>query len=154
MAVALPAGYDWQLGHPCDRTQLLDYLQASVRESLGSASPLGHLSSTLDRFLSRETPIWWVVTARDRQIVGGLWAGRSQEQRRGDRQTHVFLVYVEPSHRRRGLATALLMQAEEWARAQGDRGLSLQVYADNPGAIALYQRAGFSVESLNLSKPL
>lgn len=154
MAVVLPAGYDWQLGHPRDRTQLLNYLEASLRESLGPASPLAHLGATVDRFLSLETPIWWVVTARDRQIVAGLWAGRSQEQRRGDRQTHVFLVYVEPAHRRRGLATALLAQAEQWARAQGDGGLSLQVYADNAGAIALYQRAGFSVESLNLSKPL
>lgn len=153
MAVALPAGYEWQRGQPRDRAQLLRYLQAGYSEGTASLPP-SHLARTLDRFLSEETPIWWIVTVRDRQIVAGLWLGQSQDQRTGDRQTYIFLVYVEPEHRRRGLATALLAQAEDWAESQGDRSLSLQVYADNPGAIALYQRAGFCVESLSLSKPL
>lgn len=153
MAVALPAGYEWQRGHPRDRAQLLHYLQASYSEGADGVSDC-HLAQTLDRFLSSATPIWWIVSTIDRQIIAGLWAGRSQEQRRGDRQTHIFLVYVEPAHRRRGLATALLAEAECWAQAQGDRGLSLQVYADNPAAIALYKRSGFTVESLGLSKRL
>lgn len=153
MAVALPAGYEWQRGDRRDRAQLLRYLQAGYSEGTG-ATPPSHLPQTLDRFLSPETPIWWIVTASDRQIVAGLWLGQSQDQRTGDRQTYIFLVYVEPAHRRRGLATALLAQAESWAQSQGDRSLSLQVYADNPGAIALYERSGFAVESLGLRKRL
>lgn len=153
MAIALPEGYAWQRGQPRDRAQLLRYLQAGYSEGTNSPPPR-HLQQTLDRFLSPETPIWWIVTARDRQIIAGLWLGQSQDQRSGDRQTYIFLIYVEPEHRRRGLATALLAQAEDWAQSQGDRSLSLQVYADNPGAIALYQGTGFSVDSLSLRKSL
>jgi GNAT superfamily N-acetyltransferase len=52
-------------------------------------------------------------------------------------------VLVRDGHRRRGVATALLAHAEEYARACGARTLRLGVLARNAGAAALYEREGY-----------
>jgi ribosomal protein S18 acetylase RimI-like enzyme len=53
---------------------------------------------------------------------------------------------VHPSHRRRGLGTALLRELIAWASHNGARHFSLEVRASNDGAIALYQRFGLRPE--------
>jgi RimJ/RimL family protein N-acetyltransferase len=53
---------------------------------------------------------------------------------------------VAASHRRRGIGTALLEQAVEWARGAGVRKLELHVFPHNEAAIALYERFGFRQE--------
>jgi ribosomal protein S18 acetylase RimI-like enzyme len=63
-------------------------------------------------------------------------------------------LYVSPEHRRRGIATALLAIAQSWAEARGDRQIGLQVFANNPAAIALYEKMGYQTHSLWLTKPL
>lgn len=54
-------------------------------------------------------------------------------------------LWVEPAHRRRGLATTLTTELARQARARGIRSLWLQVEADNAAALALYERLGFAV---------
>jgi ribosomal-protein-alanine N-acetyltransferase len=49
---------------------------------------------------------------------------------------------VRPTHRRRGVATALLEAALALA-APTAQAMLLEVAADNPGALALYAQAGF-----------
>lgn len=46
-------------------------------------------------------------------------------------------------HRRRGVATAMLAEAERIARRDGLRALALDTWQDNRGARALYVRQGF-----------
>ncbi len=53
-------------------------------------------------------------------------------------------VAVEPAWRRRGLATALLLQALRWGAAQGARGAILSVLGTNVPARALYAKLGFA----------
>jgi RimJ/RimL family protein N-acetyltransferase len=53
---------------------------------------------------------------------------------------------VERSWRGRGVGTALVQAAAEWARGQGLHKLSLEVFANNAAAIALYRRCGFAEE--------
>jgi len=48
--------------------------------------------------------------------------------------------------RGRGVGSALLAAAIEWAREQGLHKLSLGVFAHNAGAIALYRKHGFVEE--------
>lgn len=50
---------------------------------------------------------------------------------------------VRPDRRRDGQATALLARAVQQAGADGAVRMLLEVAADNPGALALYARAGF-----------
>jgi ribosomal protein S18 acetylase RimI-like enzyme len=52
-------------------------------------------------------------------------------------------VAVAGSHRRRGIASALLAAAQAQRRASGSGGLCLTVREHNGPAIALYRKAGF-----------
>ena len=56
---------------------------------------------------------------------------------------HVMNVAVEPSYRRRGIATALLDRLFELTADDGRRGYTLEVRVSNTHAIALYERLGF-----------
>ena len=56
---------------------------------------------------------------------------------------HVMNVAVEPSHRRRGIATALLDRLFELTADDGRRGYTLEVRVSNTHAIQLYERLGF-----------
>jgi ribosomal-protein-alanine N-acetyltransferase len=57
---------------------------------------------------------------------------------------HVMNVAVEPDHRRRGLAQALLETLFERTGADGTRGCTLEVRVSNAEAIRLYERLGFA----------
>jgi RimJ/RimL family protein N-acetyltransferase len=53
---------------------------------------------------------------------------------------------VARAWRGRGVGTALVAAAIEWARAEGLHKLSLSVFAHNAAAIALYRKSGFVEE--------
>ncbi len=86
------------------------------------------------------------------QPIAGLWLGNAVDQITGDRHGHIFMLYVEPAHRRRGIATALMTQAQQWGQERGDRSLALQVFNHNQGALALYQKFGFTPHALLMQK--
>jgi ribosomal-protein-alanine N-acetyltransferase len=66
---------------------------------------------------------------------------------RYDRVWHLMNIAVDPAHRRRGLATALLR--ELLARVGGDAAqVTLEVRRTNAGAIALYDGFGFKTAGL------
>ena len=56
---------------------------------------------------------------------------------------------VEPSQRRRGLATAVLAEVLDWGASLGATTALLHVETANPGAIALYERHGFVTHHTN-----
>ena len=56
---------------------------------------------------------------------------------------HVMNVAVAVSHRRRGIARALLERLFEVTASDGHRGYTLEVRVSNEGAIKLYERLGF-----------
>jgi RimJ/RimL family protein N-acetyltransferase len=53
---------------------------------------------------------------------------------------------VDAAHRRRGIGTALLAAAVEWARSVGVSKIELHVFPYNEAAIALYEQFGFERE--------
>jgi RimJ/RimL family protein N-acetyltransferase len=53
---------------------------------------------------------------------------------------------VAAGHRRQGVGTALMGEAERWARDAGVRKLELHVFPHNAPAIALYRKLGFRRE--------
>jgi RimJ/RimL family protein N-acetyltransferase len=57
-----------------------------------------------------------------------------------------FGMMVASDARGRGIGSALLSAAVDWARAAGAHKVALQVWPDNEGAIALYRRFGFEQE--------
>lgn len=60
---------------------------------------------------------------------------------------YVDALAVDPAHRRAGVATALLADAERTAHNRGLRGVSLDTGLENTGARALYEGFGFTVQS-------
>jgi ribosomal protein S18 acetylase RimI-like enzyme len=71
------------------------------------------------------------VVAIARGVVDAGWAG-------------VTAVEVAPSHRRRGLAVAVMQALCEWARAASASRMWLQVAEQNAAALGLYRRLGFT----------
>jgi ribosomal protein S18 acetylase RimI-like enzyme len=86
--------------------------------------------------------------------VACLWVGNAIDQVRGDRYAHIFLLYVKPEHRRRGIGTGLMRYVEKWARARGDRQIGLQVFQANTAAVNLYNQFGYQTQSLSMVKNL
>ncbi len=58
-------------------------------------------------------------------------------------------VAVDPAHRRRGLATAVLADLLDWGASLGATTALLHVETVNDGAIALYERHGFITHHTN-----
>lgn len=58
----------------------------------------------------------------------------------------VYDLWVSPDHRRAGVATFLLGEAERWARSRGYAKIKLEVAEPNREARALYTKAGYSAE--------
>jgi ribosomal-protein-alanine N-acetyltransferase len=63
-------------------------------------------------------------------------------------ESEVLTLAVEPAHRRRGVARALLEAGLEQAALAGAETCFLEVAADNVAAIALYGAAGFEQAGL------
>ena len=61
---------------------------------------------------------------------------------------HVMNVAIDPNHRRRGVATALIERLFELTRDDERRGYTLEVRVSNEGAIRLYSRLGFEARGV------
>ncbi|PZW50345.1 L-amino acid N-acyltransferase YncA [Humitalea rosea] len=67
---------------------------------------------------------------------------------------YVLELFVRAEARGLGIGSALLAEAERFARAQGMARLRIGVLAGNDGAEALYRRSGFAPAVLEMDKPL
>jgi ribosomal protein S18 acetylase RimI-like enzyme len=61
---------------------------------------------------------------------------------------------VDPGAQGRGVARALVDAAESWARAQGSRRISLNVWVQNERARGLYEHLGYGPETMHYLKEL
>ena len=169
MSNQLLPGYQLRIGSGRDRSTLVNYLKLSYQELFPELEDFSHLTETVKQFFSRETPLWWVElddagvsdgssvvwsASSHNQPVACMWLGNAVDQLKGDRHAHIFLLYVMPEHRRRGIARALMHQAEDWAMARGDRQIGLQVFQSNQPALNLYHRLGYQTQSFWMIKPL
>lgn len=154
---SLPKSYQLQSGGNRHRSILVKYMKYTYQELDPQQQDFHHLQDTVNRFFSSQTPLWLVKKASQTtkaETVGCLWLGNAIDQRSGISYAHILLIYVQPQHRCQGIGTALIQQAENWAKARGDRQLGLQVFIDNQTALNLYRRQGFQTQSLLMLKPL
>ena len=63
-------------------------------------------------------------------------------------EAHVTTIATDPQHRRRGIASALMLAITEAAIAAGARGITLEVRASNTAAQALYRSFGMATEGV------
>jgi len=155
-------GYRLSTGSGLDRALLVKLMQRTYQE-LFSGQDFSHLARTVEQYFSDSTPLWWVEVAEAasgqvfphwRQPVACLWVGNAVEQVQGDRHPHIFLLYVVPEHRRRGIGKALMCYVEDWAIALGYDQIGLQVFQSNQPALNLYRHLGYQTQSLWMVKQL
>ncbi len=137
-----------------------------------------HLALTVEQYFSANTPVWWVEEAREQGSGSGseqfsplppaysapvacVWVGNAIDQLHGDRHAHIFLLYVAPEHRRRGIGSTLMNYVENWVKQKGDalgeqsyRQIGLQVFQSNTPALQLYHQLGYQTQSLWMVKSL
>lgn len=84
-----------------------------------------------------------IVLVSEAEEVLGFLIAVVEDDPQGNPVVHIHDLAVDPAHRRRGVATALLDELIRIAREQGIRILRLEVRFDNPEARAFYQHHGF-----------
>ncbi|MBD2692532.1 GNAT family N-acetyltransferase [Anabaena catenula FACHB-362] len=166
MLNSLLPGYNIRRGSTIDRALLVKFMQRTY-EDMFPNQDFSHLALTVEQYFSTHTPLWWVhEEAREHEAgsrgdqfsplppspVACLWVGNAIDQLQGDRHVHIFLLYVAPEHRRRGIGTALMNHIENWAKQRGDRQIGLQVFQSNTAALQLYHQLGYQTQSLWMIK--
>ncbi|WP_176428936.1 GNAT family N-acetyltransferase [Nodularia sp. NIES-3585] len=140
-----------------ERSLLVKFMQQTYQD-LFPQQDFAHLARTVEQYFSQETPLWWVDFWGEgdspQSPIACLWVGNAIDQVQGDRHAHIFLLYVVPEHRRRGVGKALMQYVENWAIQRGDRQIGLQVFQSNPAALNLYNHLGYQTQSLWMVKSL
>ena len=131
-----------------DAQAVVELLASIYREDrwfVGDGPPS---AAVLGRRIRSEDPgdALFLVATDEGGVVGWLELQRLLADKM--RHVAVLTLAVGASHRRRGIGTALLREAYEWARRCRVLKISLNVRANNDGAIALYEREGFVREGL------
>ena len=169
MSEQLLPGYIIRRGSALDRALLLKFMQRTYQD-LFPKEDFSHLEQTVRQYFSSDTPLWWVDflgegVKRDQGAstlspsshsptspIACLWVGNAIDQVQGNRHAHIFILYVVPEHRRRGIGTALMRYVENWAIQRGDRQIGLQVFQSNKPALNLYNQLGYQTQSLWMVK--
>jgi ribosomal protein S18 acetylase RimI-like enzyme len=110
----------------------------------------------LARHLAEQPPGSHVFVAEDDagERVGFLHLQTVSDYFTGAQNCHVADVAVAPEREGRGIGSALLAHAEDWARQHRCRHLTLAVFPGNARARALYERHGFGIDLLRMAKPI
>lgn len=143
----LPNGYQIREGSRSDRPILLKFTYLAYQELFPILENFSYLTATVDTYLSSATPLWFAETTEvgetEPRSIAVCWVGNAIDPVKGDRYAQIFLVYVDRPHRRKGIASALIDRAQNWARSRGDRQIGLMVSSNNQPALNLYNNLGF-----------
>ncbi len=179
MSEQLLPGYHIRRGSTLDRALLIKFMQRTYQDIFPNED-FSHLEQTVKQYFSSDTPLWWVEFrkegAGEKELlstsalplcpcapvplcssaptppVACLWVGNAIDQVQANRHAHIFILYVVPEHRRRGIGTALMQYVENWAIQRGDRQIGLQVFQSNTPALNLYNQLGYQTQSLWMIK--
>jgi len=157
-------GYIIRRGSALDRSLLLKFMQRTYQD-LFPNEDFSHLEQTVKQYFSSDTPLWWVDFSSQEDgedngenstssPIACLWVGNAIDQVHANRHAHIFILYVVPEHRRRGIGKALMRYVENWAIQRGDRQIGLQVFQSNKPALNLYNQLGYQTQSLWMVKLL
>ncbi|MDB9456774.1 GNAT family N-acetyltransferase [Dolichospermum circinale] len=151
-------GYAIEQGSTVDQALLVKFMERTYQEQFPNQN-FSHLTRTVEQYFSRDTPLWWVYDEQEtknqhQSPIGCLWVGNAIDQVRGDRHPHIFLLYVMPEYRHRGIGKALMNYIENWAKQRGYGKIGLQVFQTNIPALDLYHQLGYQEQSLWMVKSL
>lgn len=110
----------------------------------------------LERALASPAPDTLLVVAELDAIgaAGVAYAVSATDYFTGERHGHLSILAVIAAAEGQGVGRALLAATEAWALAQGYRFLTLNVFAGNRRARAVYERAGYAPDTIRYLKEL
>lgn len=139
------------------QSSAVDYVQQCRLTGLPSlATTLTGTFASLDALLPQgpATPghHLMLLQEQDGKQIGVLWYGEMLEEE----TTSAFLydLWIDPPWRRRGFARQALKLLQEEIRRRGISSLSLNVFAHNEAAQALYREAGFVASEITMVRSL
>jgi GNAT superfamily N-acetyltransferase len=98
-----------------------------------------------------------VIVAVDGERLVGSGYGRIDDAKpylKHAKFVYLGFMFVDDSYRGKGINKLIIEALYVWAISKNTYEVRLDVYADNPGAIRAYEKAGFSKHLINMRKDL
>jgi ribosomal protein S18 acetylase RimI-like enzyme len=95
----------------------------------------------------------WVAEGNDK-VVGVAYVETATDYFTGERHGHLGILAVAKYAQGAGVGQGLMHTVEEWARSEGFRFISLNVFADNQRAISLYEKRMYRPDFVRYVKQL
>ncbi len=95
-----------------------------------------------------------LVADSDAGSLGFVYLERQQDYFTQAVHAHIGMLVVTEAAAGHGVGSALVKAAEDWAREQGHRTLTLNVFEGNHAARAVYAHLGYAPETLRYVKTL
>lgn len=107
----------------------------------------------LEKLLDSET-FFALAAVKEGEVVGGLAAYELVKFEQARSEIYIYDLAVGAAHRREGIATALIRELQQIARARGAYVIFVQAdHGDDP-AIALYTKLGAREDVLHFDIPV
>ena len=87
-------------------------------------------------------------------VLGAAYAERAIDYFTEEAHAHLGILAVALEAEGRGVGRALMATMEQWAIDEGYRFVTLNVFAGNDRAAAIYERAGYRTDATKLIKEL
>jgi len=113
----------------------------------GVENPTAASDEYLNNLLSRND-FHVVVAIENETVIGGLTAHELVMYKEETREIFLYEIAVEPLHRKKGIATALIEFLKEICAAKGITYMFVGTEADNAPAIRLYETTGGKYEDI------
>jgi GNAT superfamily N-acetyltransferase len=111
----------------------------------------------LDNVLSTRPPKTAIFIAEDSETgtaLGFIHLNTNSDYYTLEEHGHISDIVVAATEERRGVGHALMEAGEEWARRQGYRLLTLNVFVENRTARRLYEKLGYGEETIKYVKEM
>ncbi|QBM28908.1 GNAT family N-acetyltransferase [Hydrogenophaga pseudoflava] len=131
-------------GHPSDAAAVVALLDAYASDPAGGGEPLSDfVKDNLARELAARPQAYSVLAFDGEQPVGLVNCIEGFSSFKCKPLVNVHDVAVLASHRGRGIAEAMLAEAERIAVERGAVKMTLEVLSGNAPAVKLYRRIGY-----------
>ena len=112
-------------------------------------------SRTLHRFFAEHpagTRLW--VAEANGALIGAAYVETATDYFTAERHGHLGILVVLKDAQGMGVGQSLMATVEDWARNEGFRFISLNVFADNARAISLYEKRAYRPDFVRYVKQL
>ncbi|MCA1058795.1 GNAT family N-acetyltransferase [Rossellomorea aquimaris] len=150
--------------NPMTETEYSDWIYDSIKEYAEEKTKAGNFKkeTSMDQAeeefnqllpIGRETKDHHLFTLRheeSKQVVGNLWIHVKEEQK----EIFIYDIKILENKRGSGYGKEALKALDSFASEMGISKISLHVFGHNKIAISLYQKSGYEVTNVLMSKSL